>query len=198
MRTVLLCAAFVLLPTTLFAQFAKNPPNLKEEKKAAEADAAKAGDKNAGPADNTTGPPATGAASANKLFAALDLDGDGVISKVELRKAIVSLKKLDTNNDGQLTREEIAAGLQAVKARWQERKADFLAQYDTNGDGMLDDAERAVLREDIKARRDEIRAHVIETFDVDGNGRLDADEVAALKAEIRRRYVEGFRSEPTP
>ncbi|MDA7916060.1 EF-hand domain-containing protein, partial [Verrucomicrobia bacterium] len=44
------------------------------------------------------------------LFAALDSDKDGTISKVELKQAMASLKKLDKNNDGQITMEEISGG----------------------------------------------------------------------------------------
>jgi Ca2+-binding EF-hand superfamily protein len=120
MRTVLLCASFVLMPAiTASAQFAKGVPAAREEKRPAGANA-KAGDRNANAGDNAANPPAH-AATANKLFAALDLDGDGIISKVELRKAIVSLKKLDTDNDGQLTMAECgisadANGQQAADA----------------------------------------------------------------------------------
>jgi len=107
MRTLLLCTSIVLVfAATASAQFAKGAPGSHTAKKPADADAPKPADKKAGPADNAAGPPAAGAASANKLFAALDLDGDGIISKAELRKAIVSLKKLDTDNDGQLTMAE--------------------------------------------------------------------------------------------
>lgn len=44
------------------------------------------------------------------LFAALDLDGDGVLSAEEIAAAPASLKKLDTNGDGSLTLEEVFAG----------------------------------------------------------------------------------------
>ncbi|MGC4014545.1 MAG: hypothetical protein QM755_08535 [Luteolibacter sp.] len=40
------------------------------------------------------------------LFAALDLNHDGIISAEELQSAAESLKKLDKNGDGQLTPEE--------------------------------------------------------------------------------------------
>ena len=41
------------------------------------------------------------------ILAALDADGDGVISADELSSAPASLKKLDKNLDGQLTEEEV-------------------------------------------------------------------------------------------
>jgi hypothetical protein len=40
------------------------------------------------------------------LLGALDTDGDGIISADEIKHASDSLKKLDKNNDGQLTRDE--------------------------------------------------------------------------------------------
>ena len=59
--------------------------------------------------------PAGGAPSA--LFAALDSDNDGTISKVELRKAMASLKKLDADNDGSLTLAECGGGAGGAAAR---------------------------------------------------------------------------------
>ena len=41
------------------------------------------------------------------IIAALDLNRDGVISADEIAKAPESLKKLDKNGDGQLTRDEL-------------------------------------------------------------------------------------------
>lgn len=41
------------------------------------------------------------------IIAALDLDGDGIISADEIDKAPESLKKLDKNSDGQLTPDEL-------------------------------------------------------------------------------------------
>jgi Ca2+-binding EF-hand superfamily protein len=107
MRTLLGASLVLIMAATASAQFSKGAPASHSTKKNAEADGAKTADKTAGAADNTANPPAAkSSAAANKLFAALDLDGDGVISKTELRKAIVSLKKLDTDNDGQLTAAE--------------------------------------------------------------------------------------------
>ncbi len=42
------------------------------------------------------------------VIAVLDTDRDGVISAGEIENAAKSLLKLDKNNDGQLTREELA------------------------------------------------------------------------------------------
>jgi hypothetical protein len=44
------------------------------------------------------------------LFAALDTDGDGIISATELANAPASLAKLDKNGDGKLTPDEFAGG----------------------------------------------------------------------------------------
>lgn len=41
------------------------------------------------------------------ILAALDADGDGIISAVELSNAATSLKQLDKNGDGQLTEDEV-------------------------------------------------------------------------------------------
>jgi hypothetical protein len=41
------------------------------------------------------------------IFEALDLNHDGIISADEIAKASESLKKLDKNGDGQLTRDEL-------------------------------------------------------------------------------------------
>jgi Ca2+-binding EF-hand superfamily protein len=44
----------------------------------------------------------------NAMFSAIDVDGDGVITKAELRRAIVQLKKLDADNDGNITLAEVS------------------------------------------------------------------------------------------
>lgn len=50
-----------------------------------------------------------GGQAANPLFAALDVDGDGVITTLEMEDAIQAFAKLDENKDGKLTAEEAGA-----------------------------------------------------------------------------------------
>ncbi|HEX3599380.1 MAG TPA: hypothetical protein VHU84_04520, partial [Lacipirellulaceae bacterium] len=137
---ILLCAVLACLMTsTASAQFAKRSEAARNK---ADADAAKPAAQPAPAANPAPAQPAAGAAAPNALFAALDLDGDGIISKVELRKAIVSLKKLDKDNDGQLTMAECgidgapAAGQAAANndpTPWVDR----IMANDKNKDGKL-------------------------------------------------------------
>jgi hypothetical protein len=53
------------------------------------------------------GAPDAGRRPPPPLIAALDLNHDGIISADEIAKAAESLKKLDKNGDGQLTRDEL-------------------------------------------------------------------------------------------
>lgn len=49
------------------------------------------------------------------VLAALDADGDGKISKAEINNATAALKKLDKNNDGELTAEEMRPDFSAMR-----------------------------------------------------------------------------------
>jgi hypothetical protein len=62
-----------------------------------------------------------GRAKPDPLFTALDTDRDGALSAAELRIAAAVLKKFDKNNDGRLTRDEIAGG-RGGKGKGAQRK----------------------------------------------------------------------------
>jgi Ca2+-binding EF-hand superfamily protein len=103
MRTILTASLVLVIAATASAQFGKNAEKRLEAVRAADAqnkDAEKE------PAPEGEG----GAAAPSAIFAAIDADGDGVISKVELRKAIAALKKLDSDNDGNITLAEAGGG----------------------------------------------------------------------------------------
>lgn len=55
----------------------------------------------------------------------LDANGDGSITLAELEApAVERFQRMDTNGDGTVTKAEHEAARAAMKARWQERKAD--------------------------------------------------------------------------
>ncbi len=53
------------------------------------------------------GRPDDGRVGGDPLTTALDANGDGLIDKAELRGAVAALRKLDTNQDGQISAEEL-------------------------------------------------------------------------------------------
>jgi Ca2+-binding EF-hand superfamily protein len=172
MKTLLAVSLVFLFATTATAQFAGRAT---QKGKAAEAAPAKAAEK---PAEQPALPvePAAGAdaGAPNGLFAALDLDGDGVISKVELKKAIVSLKKLDTDNDGNLTLAECgggaaAAGGPAVAGNDQTQWIEQIMANDKNKDGKLAPNE---LNENEK--------QMLQFADQNNDGFIDRQELAAF------------------
>jgi hypothetical protein len=131
------------------------------------------------PADKAAEPPkaddkAAAGGGANALFAALDLDGDGVISKAELKKASLSLKKLDTDKDGQLTLTECgggdaAAGGAAAANNDQTQWIDRIMAKDKNHDNKLTPDELT-----------ENERQMLQGADQNNDGAVDRQELAAM------------------
>lgn len=84
-----------------------------------------------------------------------------------------SFSELDTNSDGTLSAEELAAG-DAVR----------FARADTNGDGELS-AEELIAAQEAReqARRTQRAERMIERLDADKNGTVSAEEMAAARPE---------------
>ncbi len=102
----------------------------------------------------------------DRLFQRFDKDGDGKIALKDLPDRLRErLTRADSNNDGQLTRDEI------VKA-WQTAAAEMKKKIDTNGDGVISDAERAKARGAFWDKR-------FSELDKNKDGALSADEVPA-------------------
>lgn len=177
MRTYICTLVVVLATTPVFAQFAPTAAERARSKPNADAGAAKPADQ---PADsNAVAPAAADAAggASDAIFAALDADGDGAISKAELKKAITALKKLDADNDGNITRAECGLGAAAAggppagqnananAAQWMDR----VMAKDTNKDGKLSPNE---LNENEK--------QMLQNADANNDGFIDRDELQAF------------------
>lgn len=107
----------------------------------------------------------------------LDSDGDGILSANEILNSAKAIAKLDKNNDGQVTKDEVCTGEQCKaaagsakacmvdgKARCGVGKAGFMARFDANADGVLSANEIANL------------PAVLAELDKNDDGQLTADE----------------------
>lgn len=77
----------------------------------------------------------------NPIVTALDADGDGVISAAELKNAAAVLKKLDKNNDGKLSPDELRpsgrfGGAPGGFGR-RPSPAEMITRFDKNSDGKI-------------------------------------------------------------
>ena len=172
MRAFLGASFVVLFVSTASAQFANTPA----AKGDTPADPPKVVDPATPPVNAADPNAAQGGAGGSGIFAVLDTDGDGTISKVELRKAIVSLKKLDTDNDGTLTLAECGgdaanagggpvAGAANDATQWMDR----IMSKDRNADGLLTPEELT-----------ENERQMLRNADLNGDGAIDRQELAAV------------------
>ncbi len=118
-------------------------------------------------------------------FDAIDANGDGKITQAEIDAyRLAKFAEADTDGDGNLSVEELAAQAEARKAEREARRAEMGAERiakmvekkDTNGDGMLSademgDGDRA--------------AKMFEKLDTDGDGAISKEELEAMKGKRR-------------
>ena len=202
MKTCLSTLVMCLAASTAIAQLLPTPeadkPPADKDKPAPVDGAAEAG----GPADRRgpggpAGPGAQGDAGAlrgamgrmsNPLFEAIDADSDGMITKVELRKAVAQFKKLDTDQDGNISLAEVspqggpigpmAAGGPAGQFGDPNQMVDRLMQSDRNGDGKLTADELP----------GQMAQQMIQNGDRDGDGALSKLEVAQAMQNMQNRF----------
>jgi Ca2+-binding EF-hand superfamily protein len=122
-----------------------------------------------------------GAASAspNVMFAVIDADGDGVITKAELRKAVAALRSLDSDGDGNITLAEVSAASGAAPAG-ATTVDQLFAEHDKNNDGKLD--------------ANEVPQHMLPMLqgaDRNQDGSIDRDELAAAMQNRQLRSGAG-------
>lgn len=109
------------------------------------------------------------ALDSGQLFAAADKNGDGVVSKQEfLDERAKRFDTLDSNRDGWLSQEELAAGLPNGRAR--RFLPLMFGQFDADGDGRVTRAEFA-----------KAPTPVFDRADANGDGVLSQAEVKAAQ-----------------
>jgi hypothetical protein len=89
----------------------------------------------------------------------------------EAWRSIVGFHAFDKDGDGDISREELVAGIE-----------NFISEIDRNDDGNIDQAELEELLAEGKGDfgGSELVAKMISTLDVDGNGSINKDELFAL------------------
>ena len=120
----------------------------------------------------------------NPLFTALDVDGDGSISKAELRKAVANLAKLDADGDGNITQEEAGGGGPGGPGGPMgdpTQMVDMAMRADQNGDGKLTADEVTDPRQQMMLR----------SADADGDGAVSREELTTAMEQFQRRMGGG-------
>jgi Ca2+-binding EF-hand superfamily protein len=93
------------------------------------------------------------------------------------------VRRYDTNHDGKLDEDELAAAHEGMlrqnftgptTERGKKVRAALIKRFDRNGDGQLDDSEKAAMRQ-----------YFLERFDTNHDGRLDEEERAAMREQLK-------------
>ena len=106
-------------------------------------------------------------------FSALDTDSNGALSKDELAaRGRARFDAGDVDGDGMLSKDEM---LKDGRKRAERRAGKMIKRHDANGDGMIS-------FEEMKSGKHEDRlAKMFERIDADGNGTLSEEEFAKLE-----------------
>jgi Ca2+-binding EF-hand superfamily protein len=118
---------------------------------------------------------------------ALDLNKDGELDAREIQQAPMSLRKLDTNKDFKLTRDELSGGRGGPGGNMVDR----MMEMDTNKDGKLSGDE---IPERMQGFLDRI--------DLNGDGAIDKKEMEEMQNRMQERFGDrgpgGDRGEGRP
>ena len=116
-------------------------------------------------------------------FKKADTDGNGTLSRAEAEKGMPGLAKnfdqIDTNKDGQLSRDELKAFKKAHKGDRKAKADERFKHADTNGDGKISKAE---------AEKGAPRlAKKFDAIDTNKDGQLTQEELRAYRESKRNR-----------
>jgi Ca2+-binding EF-hand superfamily protein len=110
----------------------------------------------------------------------IDTNGDGIVDFNEMQAmhpelTIAEFNKMDTNSDGQLVPDELAAAHMAKR----------MERIDTDGDG-------AISLEEMEAHRPPHAdaAERFQQFDSNSDGKLSQEELKAMREEMRKHMPE--------
>ena len=94
------------------------------------------------------------------------------------------LQRYDTNHDGKLDENELAAAHEDLRKRnfnggaggerGQRFRAVMIQRFDRNGDGRLDENEKAAMKK-----------YFLDRYDTNHDGRLDEDERATMREQLK-------------
>ena len=113
-----------------------------------------------------------------------DTDGDGVISREELK--VERQDRFDRNDDGTVTRREIA---KTATIRTKRVDTKHEEKYDADGNGFIDKSEgKEMLRDRLRVintnGRAKVNTELEQQFDANGDGVIDREEAVALREAV--------------
>ncbi|SMX49281.1 EF-hand domain-containing protein [Maliponia aquimaris] len=121
-----------------------------------------------------------GAPMMEEMFAQIDADSDGKVTKDEIEAfRAARFAAADTDGDGKLSQDEMAA---ARDARRMERVQAMVTRMDTDGDGLLS-AEELAAGQPQAARGPE---PMFDRLDADGDGALTLEEMQQARGAFGR------------
>lgn len=106
-----------------------------------------------------------------QMFATLDADGDGKITKAEIAEhQEAQFAERDLDGDGSISKEELVAAMASkMQARMGQMADRMLEKQDANGDGVINPGEMTGNR----------LADMFDRLDADGDGAISIEEMAA-------------------
>ncbi len=119
----------------------------------------------------------------NPMFEAIDADGDGVLTKRELRKAAAALKTLDADGDGNVTMQEVTPprgprrGGPGGPGEDPAEAIERIMQHDADGDGLLT----------VKEVPEHV-ARMLSGADTNGDGAINRQELTQALENNREQF----------